>query len=104
MCYLNFDEDCTGGTAFYRHKPTGTEIVKTLDQFKDIYKIDKEYYDSNGYPDFYVGNGDNQWELIGKVNMKFNRMVLYPENIFHSAFLEKNDFMKNNRKTQLLFS
>ena len=55
-------------------------------------------------PDYYIGDGDNQWELIDKVDMKFNRMIFYPENIFHSALLEKGDFTENYRKTQLVFS
>ena len=77
---------------------------KVFNIVTDFFEIDKSYYDSNGYPDYYIGDGDNQWELIDKVDMKFNRMIFYPENIFHSALLEKGDFTENYRKTQLVFS
>lgn len=83
--YLSDDDH--GGTAFYRHKATGYETV-TADRF-DIYKAKlEEEVKAFGMPqqDYFRGQG-KQFELIGKVDAKPDRLVIYRAITLHSGFI-----------------
>ena len=41
--------------------------------------------------------------MIDFVDMKFNRMLVYPPNVFHSGYMDRNDFVDYDRITQLCF-
>ena len=66
LLYLSKPEDCAGGTTIYRHKATGDEIYdkahRHLYNFKDA----------------------TQWEIISEVEMVYNRLVMYPGQLFHA--------------------
>lgn len=66
--YLNTDEECAGGTSFYN-----LNGPKTL---------------SNTY----VTDSIDNWEMIGIAEMKFNRMVLYNSNVYHTAYIKPGMF------------
>ncbi len=81
VLYLNPPEQCSGGTAFWRHRATGltrfceTEIrrlgkspMKTLAQL------------SNDW------NDESKWEQTGLAEMRFNRLTIYPSKDFHSRW------------------
>lgn len=102
VLYLNKPEECVGGTAFYRHKKTGFEILNTQDQFTSTFNNDRGKLTRNDYTDF-VTESNEEWELIDMIEMKYNRMVIYPPNVFHSAYLTRNDFLEYDRLTQLGF-
>ena len=62
--YLNFPEECSGGTSFF----------------------------------------DNDSNYLGHVEMKFNRMVIYLQNVKHTAYMERNSFIGSNyRFNQQIF-
>ena len=62
--YLNFPEECSGGTSFF----------------------------------------DNDSNYLGHVEMKFNRMVIYLQNVKHTAYMERNSFVGSNyRFNQQIF-
>lgn len=65
VLYLTLPDHCQGGTAFWKHKFTGKESNDGLIQdWKD--------------PDM--------WEQTRLVDMKFNRLVVYPSDRFHSRW------------------
>lgn len=83
---LNTPEECAGGTAFYTYKgcqygpPPGTVPRTTF------------IYDSVG-----------DWEMIYLAEMKFNRMIIYQQNILHSAYIKPGWFTDYYRLNQMFF-
>lgn len=70
------------GTAFWRHKGTGlTEmptdewIVKNFSSVPDFVKMIRA-----------DANDESKWEMTDLVGQKFNRLVFYPTQRFHSRF------------------
>lgn len=73
--YLNTPEECTGGTAFY------------------TYKGSQEGPDPNTVPKTkYITDSDGDWEMLYLAEMKFNRMILYEQNILHTAYVKPGMF------------
>ena len=86
LLYLSKPEDCAGGTTIYRHKSTGDEIYdkahKHLYNFRDA----------------------SQWEIITEIEMVYNRLVMYPGQLFHSITpIFFGDTIDNARLTQNVF-
>jgi hypothetical protein len=72
--YLNPPGQCRGGTAFWRHRQTGLNAVPP-DATADIemaYRIE--------------GNHADHWTLESIIGMRFNRVIVYPTNYFHSRY------------------
>jgi hypothetical protein len=84
VLYLNTPEQCRGrpGTHFFRHIPT----------------------DSDGAP---ANNGDSndpaKWERVMTVPMRFNRLVLYPGDLWHANGELFGDSPETGRLIQLFF-
>jgi hypothetical protein len=77
VLYLNEPEQCRGGTAFWRHKDSGRESLSELinsSAFTDFDQLNRE------------GNDESFWEMTGLVGMKFNRLVVYKSDLFHSRY------------------
>lgn len=70
VVYLN---DGDSGTAFWKHKATGTTEINVGDF--DLFNAIKDDFDT-----------PENWEQIGFVPMKANRAIIYRGNIFHSRF------------------
>lgn len=66
VLYLSLPEHCEGGTAFWRHKGTGSRILVPGTE-QDFVKADA-------------------WEQYACVQMKFNRLLVYPTTLFHSRW------------------
>lgn len=86
ILYLSKPENCAGGTTIYRHKATGDEIYdkkhRHLYDFKDA----------------------TQWEVITEVEMVYNRLVMYPGQLFHAITpVFFGDTIDNARLTQNVF-
>lgn len=82
ILYLSRPEDCMGGTAFWKHRkygwtnwPTAEQIRRTCKKPENI--IIRLQRDSNT---------ENAWEQTHLAEMKFNRMIVYPTDQFHSRF------------------
>jgi|LWDU01.1.fsa_nt_gi hypothetical protein len=72
---MNTDDECAGGTAFFK--------------FEGTQQPDSEFRDRIKMVDNYVTESTGQWEYIKTVPMKFNRLVMYPNYIFHTGHIEK---------------
>lgn len=82
VLYLNLPEQCRGGTAFWRHRkygwthwPTEEQIRRTCRKSSVVMKELSESY-----------NDPDAWEMTHVAEMKFNRMIIYPTEVFHSRW------------------
>lgn len=74
-----------GGTSFYRHRLTGFERISRarVVLWQQGIVADGARY---GLPPRRYHDGDTAaFEQIGKVDLRFNRLVLYPANCLHSG-------------------
>lgn len=83
--YLSGPE--TGGTSFYRHNATGFETV-TDDRF-DHYKTALTYEAGRSGlpPQDYVDEGAPNFTLIGRIEAKPNRLIIYRGVTLHSGHI-----------------
>lgn len=84
--YLNTPDECAGGTAFYSYKgcqfgPQPGTVPKT----------------------HYITDSSNDWELLYLAEMKFNRMIIYQQNILHTAYVKPGWFDDYYRLIQMYF-
>jgi hypothetical protein len=87
VLYL-FEEDM-GGTAFYRQRRTGFERI--IEDRRAVYEkcVDEECSARERMQPNYVGTMDRDYECVGSVPSKFNRMILYPSNLLHSGLVDQ---------------
>lgn len=85
--YLNTPEECAGGTSFYTFNGSqgGPDMGAGLQQQ-------------------YVTDSVGPWEMIFLAEMKFNRFVLYEQNILHTAYVKPGMFENDvYRLVQMFF-
>ncbi|GAA5138020.1 hypothetical protein GCM10025767_19740 [Thalassotalea piscium] len=75
------------GTGFYRHKATGYESINRtrLAQYSQI--IEKNI-ENKIFKNDYINRGNEHYELIDNVELKFNRLVVYPSQMLHSSLID----------------
>lgn len=78
VLYLNLPEQCTGGTAFWKHKILGIDRLPAREEIPDadeFYKrMDREWKELD------------LWEQVRLIPMHFNRFITYPTCLFHSRY------------------
>jgi hypothetical protein len=84
--YLNTPEECRGGTAFYTYKgsqagPLPGSVPRTT----------------------FITDSVGDWEMIYLAEMKYNRMIVYQQNILHSAYIKPGWFEDYYRLNQMFF-
>ena len=88
IIYLTPDAPVDSGTLFYRHKDTGIEYIKSVDDETlltgDTYKEDK-------------------WELVDKIGNKFNRCVMFRGKRTHISGNYFGNTKENGRLFQVFF-
>ena len=102
ILYLSRPEDCSGGTTFFRHKPTG------LDRFPFSPGALKQagfttHADAHAALIERDGTDDSAWEPLMTVPMRFNRLLLLRPWIFHTAGPGFGDRPDNARLVYLMF-
>jgi hypothetical protein len=77
-------DESHGGTGFYRHKATGLQQITAAN--RDIY-LDAYYREINERrpPARYFDGSDEQFTFLGMIPARFNRLVVYPGSLLHSA-------------------
>lgn len=78
--YLNTPEECSGGTAFYKFKGSKHVDLDNIDP--DLKLYDRYLLESDG----------ENWEKLYLAEMKYNRLVLYRQNILHTPYILPNTF------------
>jgi len=86
IVYLTLPQHCAGGTTIYRHKATGDLIFNP--EHREQYDLQDQ----------------SQWEIAEEVEMKHNRLVMYPGQMFHALTpVFFGDDISNGRLTQNIF-
>ena len=102
ILYMSRDEDCRGGTDFFRHIRTNTDRAPTT----------PEELRAHGYSSFEEMHADilekdslddSRWERIMQVPMRFNRLVLLRPWLWHTAGPGFGDNLENGRLIYVLF-
>lgn len=83
-CLLYLCDESHGGTGFYRHISTGLQQITPAT--RDVY-LDAYYQEINRRRPLarYFDRSDEHFEFLGMVPARFNRLVLYPGSLLHSA-------------------
>lgn len=78
-----------GGTALYRHRATGFEQLspERMDEY-GVY-LEKEAKDTSWH-NKYIKGSNQYYEEIGHYEANFNRLIIYPGDVLHSASIPEN--------------
>lgn len=100
VLYLNPDDQIPegSGTAFYEHKALKFQSVPSEEEIRKVGKSPKRVWEKL---ESSWGDAD-QWRETGRVEMKFNRAVIYPTKWFH-ARLPHDSFGIDFQNARLIF-
>lgn len=82
ICYLTPDAPNSGGTGLFRYKETGEHSKTTQD---------------------YEGYDFTKWDLFDRVGNRYNRLILYRGDLFHSSLDYFGHNLENGRLFQTFF-
>jgi len=94
VIYLNSPHECNGGTSMWSYEGQMT-ISESLDPY--LYQVRNESYDT------IQSIMDEKFKREHLLEMKYNRAVLYPTDVLHSAELKLGWFNEYPRVAQILF-
>jgi len=77
VIYLTPDAPLTGGTGLFRHKETGLEMAPKLENGKYNDAIMSEIYKDS--------QDMTKWEMTNFIGNKYNRLIMYRGDIFHTS-------------------
>ena len=105
VCYMNKPEQCIdeGGTSFWIHNKTNMDYIPLND------KESKEFYGYGGSREqwfstvYGAGLDRSQWTRYLLSAMKFNRIVIFRADMWHSHNYNFGDCLENGRIVQLFF-
>lgn len=102
VLFLNPPQQCRGGTSFWRHKKTGLERWPNRVEQAELLA---RYRITNCWEFFVTREGmrRERWERCLEVPMRFNRLVLFRGEFFHSHSHYFGTRRDNARLTQLFF-
>jgi hypothetical protein len=106
LIYLNKPEECFGGTSFYRNNEANTDMSAYY--FDKNYENSEEYLKLKNYKNKLDSIDHNtvldsrlidseDWEEYFRIDMKYNRFIIYPSYAFHGAYIEKEWFLNDYR-------
>lgn len=104
LVYLNPDYEI--GTCFFRHAPTGLAVMSGAEE-SERFSAWMEQFGEQCQPQTYAVGDDGTWERLHSVAGKFNRLVMYAGNAFHSIDMRDvaaNPTMEGARMTQRFFA
>lgn len=91
VLYL-FDDPALGGTSFYRPKVSEEEITRLYAKGSEWRGMSNEDFTQLlGAPPAYLTASNRYFDLACTVPAKFNRVIFYNGNIFHSAHITAPD-------------
>ncbi len=89
----------SGGTSFYRHRSTGTEIVTAEVQDAYIRAVNSEVRTHGMPPAQYVDGDTPLFERIAKYDAVLNRVLLYRGSMLHSVNVPADFVPDTNPRT-----
>jgi len=77
-------DETHGGTGFYRHNATGWQRItaENRERYLDVFHAE---VNRRHPPARYFDRSDEQFTLLGMMPARFNRLVVYPGSLLHSA-------------------
>ena len=81
----------TGGTAFYRQRRTGFEIISEDREPAYLEAIEADIEEFGPPPAQYCHDDSDRYEMIAEVEAKPDRMILYPGRLLHSGVIAQPD-------------
>jgi Family of unknown function (DUF6445) len=99
---LTRDEDCRGGTQFFRHRRTGTDYAPLTPAaladagYKSFAELDADILQKDSLD-------PAKWEQTLCVPLKFNRLILLQPHYWHTAGPGFGDSVENGRLVYLMF-
>lgn len=100
IVYLSLPEHCQGGTAWYRHRSTGA-FTDTEEWTRALFgHLDGTSVEEVRAAMLKVSLDRDQWEEIARVEMRFNRAVIFEAQAFHATACLFGNRPENGRLTQ----
>ena len=104
VCYMNSPEQCIdeAGTSFWFHNKTNTQFLPHSQEASSIigFQSAKEFWLTTVYGE---GLDRSKWTRYFLSGMKYNRIVIFNANMFHSHNYNFGDCLENGRIVQLFF-
>jgi hypothetical protein len=122
VIYLNLPDSCRGGTGFYQHKASGiikfpSSITPEVARYMEQHGLDTPkrllrhllvlhpYHEENiksaGHKWNLISNSNDFWEQIHRVDMQFNRLVVYDAMCFHCPVFDPEHFSEKHHARRL---
>ena len=95
ILYLNRLEECSGGTAFFRFKKSGSLVLD--EPYARALQEDPRLAETG--LDYWGGGAGGSWEVVGTVDMAPGRLLIFPSEYFHAAYHPQNSFYDFPRLT-----
>ncbi len=95
IVYLNRREECSGGTAFFRFKKSGSLVLD--EPYLKAIRDDPRLAETG--LDYWPAAADESWETVGTVDMVPGRLLIFPSEYFHAAYHPQNSFYDFPRLT-----
>ena len=76
------------GTSFYRNKILDTAVIVTDEHVKQMQLFNETTAKENP-PNGYDLSGHPCWERVYQIEGRFNRLVVYPGNVYHAVDIQK---------------
>jgi uncharacterized protein (TIGR02466 family) len=95
IVYLNRREECSGGTAFFRFKKSGSLVLD--EPYARAIREDSRIAETG--LDYWGGGADEWWDTVGTVDMVPGRLLIFPSEYFHAAWHPQNSFYEFPRLT-----
>ena len=95
ILYLNRPEECSGGTAFFRFKKSGSLVLD--EAYARAIREDSRIAETG--LDYWGGGAGEWWETVGTVDMVPGRLLIFPSEYFHAAWHPQNSFYEFPRLT-----
>ena len=104
VCYMNPPEQCIeeGGTSFWKHNKTGMEYSPRTPEIAKLWghSDEKEAWWTTVYGE---GLDRSKWTRYLLSPMKYNRLVVFRSDLWHSHSYNFGDCFENGRLVQLFF-
>jgi uncharacterized protein (TIGR02466 family) len=95
ILYLNRREECSGGTAFFRFKKSGSLVLD--EPYARAIHEDSRLAETG--LDYWPSDAERSWERVGVVDMAPGRLLIFPSEYFHAAYHPQNSFYEFPRLT-----
>jgi hypothetical protein len=88
-----------GGTAFYRHRRTGFEVIDIARRSEYFACVEEEKHGPNKPEVRYINGSTALYEEVGRQEGVFNRVVVYRRNSLHSGSIREDFVPDPNPRT-----